>query len=115
MRITYTAQSMATERRTCFPGIRRGGSLMYMDNHTITAPVCKATQDQPRQQQPNAQQKTGQVRLEISADKLLDLISTGALYATDVRCLDCESKQCVWRICLRSCIKHFMARPPPAG
>jgi len=85
---------------------------MYMDNHTIAAPVCRATQDQSRRQRPDARQKTRHVRVEISADKLRELVNMGALCAADMHCLDCESKQCVWRICLRSCIKHFMAQPP---
>ena len=85
---------------------------MYMDNHCVAAPTCRATQDQSHQQQPDSQQTTGHVRLEISTDKLRELVSAGVLCATDFRCLDCQSKQCVWRICLLSCIKHFVTPPP---
>ena len=43
------------------------------------------------------------LRLEIGAQTLLRLIASGQLCASDFRCLDCESKHCVWRLLLMSC------------
>lgn len=40
------------------------------------------------------------LRVEIAADKLLELMRTGSVCAADLRCLDCESKTCLWRLCL---------------
>ncbi len=45
------------------------------------------------------------LRLEVSAETLLRLLASGQLCAADFRCLDCESKQCVWRLLLMSCEK----------
>jgi hypothetical protein len=45
----------------------------------------------------------GCLRLEISAETLLRLLANGQLCAADFRCLDCESKQCIWRLLLMSC------------
>lgn len=44
----------------------------------------------------------GCLRLEISARTLLRLLASGRLCAADFRCLDCESKRCVWRLLLKS-------------
>ena len=49
------------------------------------------------------------LRLEVSAQTLLRLLAGGQLCAADFRCLDCESKQCVWRILLMSCEKTLHA------
>lgn len=43
------------------------------------------------------------LRGEISSDTLGRLLSDNQLCATDLRCLDCISKQCLWRLCLESC------------
>ena len=83
---------------------------MYMHSHSVTAPVCRVTQDQSRPQ-PDSQQASRHVRVEISTDKLRELVNMGALCAGDMHCLDCESKHCVWRICLRACLKQFVGRP----
>jgi hypothetical protein len=45
------------------------------------------------------------IRLEINAEKLRYLLNSGALCAADFRCLDCQSKQCVWKICLTDCFR----------
>lgn len=42
------------------------------------------------------------LRLEIPAETLLRLLASGQLCAADVRCLDCDSKQCLWRLLLMS-------------
>ncbi len=46
------------------------------------------------------------VRMELSASTLGCLLAAGHLCAADFRCLDCESKNCVWRICLMNCMKQ---------
>jgi hypothetical protein len=42
------------------------------------------------------------LRLEIPAETLLRLLASGQLCAADIRCLDCDSKQCLWRLLLMS-------------
>jgi hypothetical protein len=49
----------------------------------------------------NAEQR---VRLEMSEKTLKSLLTAGQVCAADFRCLDGESKQCLWRLCLESCI-----------
>lgn len=51
----------------------------------------------------------GCLRLEVSAQTMLRLLANGQLRAADFRCLDCESKQCVWRLLLMSCKKTLNA------
>jgi hypothetical protein len=40
------------------------------------------------------------VRVEVDADTLNRLLASGQVCAADFRCLDCESKQCIWQLCL---------------
>lgn len=47
----------------------------------------------------------GKVRLEMDVSTLSKLMESGALSANAFRCLDCDSKECVWRLCLSSCAK----------
>ena len=42
------------------------------------------------------------LRLELSAATVLRLLTRGELCAADLRCLDCASKDCVWRLLLLS-------------
>lgn len=51
----------------------------------------------------------GCVQLELESAVLLRLLENGALCASEFRCLDCDSKQCVWRLCLMSCEKQLGA------
>jgi hypothetical protein len=46
------------------------------------------------------------LRIEIAEETLTRLITDGQVCAADLRCLDCESKQCLWRLCLKSCTNH---------
>jgi hypothetical protein len=55
----------------------------------------------------NAGLKT--VRLEMSEDMLRRLLTAGQVCAADFRCLDCESKDCLWRLCLESCAANVTA------
>lgn len=43
------------------------------------------------------------VRLEMSEKTLKSLLTAGQVCAADFRCLDGESKQCLWRLCLETC------------
>jgi len=56
----------------------------------------------------NAENK---VRLEMSEKTLKSLLTANQVCAADFRCLDCASKQCMWRLCLESCI---ISAPYPA-
>lgn len=47
------------------------------------------------------------IQIEIESDTLFRLLESSALCVNDFRCLDCESKQCVWRLCLMSCEKQM--------
>jgi hypothetical protein len=44
------------------------------------------------------------VRVEITAATLSRLLADGQVCAADFHCLDCQSKQCLWRLCLTNCI-----------
>jgi hypothetical protein len=43
------------------------------------------------------------LRLEMSQEMLKRLLTAGEVCAADFRYLDCESKQCLWWLCLESC------------
>ena len=43
------------------------------------------------------------LRLEIKEEMILRLLKAGHVCAADLYCLDCESKQCIWRLCIGSC------------
>jgi hypothetical protein len=49
------------------------------------------------------------MRLELSVRTLLRLMTTGQLRAADIRCLDGESKHCLWRILLMSSARTINA------
>ncbi|ABV36817.1 hypothetical protein Ssed_2208 [Shewanella sediminis HAW-EB3] len=51
--------------------------------------------------------KNSNVNMSISSQKLTELIQSGALCAADFRCLDLESKQTVWQMCLWCCSKRI--------
>ncbi len=44
------------------------------------------------------------LRVEIAADKLLELLRARRICASELRCLDCESKTCLWRLCLNAIV-----------
>ncbi|MCS6190564.1 hypothetical protein [Shewanella baltica] len=48
-----------------------------------------------------------QINLSISTHKLAQLIHDGHLCAADFRCLDSQSKQQVWQLCLICCQKRI--------
>ena len=43
------------------------------------------------------------LQVEIDAAKLLELLRDHQLCASDLRCLDPESKRCLWGLCLLAC------------
>lgn len=51
------------------------------------------------------------VRIEIAEDTIARLLAQGQVCAADLRCLDCKSKECLWRLCLESCIKENYVVP----
>lgn len=52
------------------------------------------------------------VNLSISTHKLAELIQAGHLCVADLNCLDAESKQQVWQLCLWSCNKRVHCFKP---
>jgi hypothetical protein len=54
------------------------------------------------------------VRVEVTQATLLRLLRAGQVCADELRCLDDESKQCLWRLCLQSCVKS-PGKPIPAA
>ncbi|MDF0534957.1 hypothetical protein PY479_11805 [Shewanella sp. A32] len=51
-----------------------------------------------------------QIHIAISDTKLAELIMAGHLCAADLQCLDRESKQALWQLCLWSCAKRNQCR-----
>ena len=51
----------------------------------------------------------GEVRVALSTATVARLIGGGALYAAELRCLDCESKNCLRRLMLESCAQNMGA------
>ena len=47
------------------------------------------------------------IRLELDIHTLRRLLGSGLLCASDVRCLDCDSKHCVWKLCLQTLSKNI--------
>ena len=50
---------------------------------------------------------TNRINLSISAHKLAQLIHDGHICASDFTCLDSQSKQQVWQLCLICCKKRI--------
>jgi hypothetical protein len=55
---------------------------------------------------------TDVVRLEINVDKLCRLLECHQLFATDFRCLDRSSKNCIRRLFLHACAKSLSSNKP---
>lgn len=51
--------------------------------------------------------KSDTVQISIEIEKLESLFNQGELCANDFRCLNCESKKCIWNLCLKSCAKRI--------
>ena len=50
------------------------------------------------------------VRVEMHEDMLKRLLAAGQVCAADFRCLDGESKQRLWRLCLECCAYNMGPR-----
>ncbi|MCL1137313.1 hypothetical protein [Shewanella pneumatophori] len=50
---------------------------------------------------------TRRLNISIPEDKIAQLIQQGLLCAADFKCLDSETKQAVWQLCLWSCEKRI--------
>jgi hypothetical protein len=44
-----------------------------------------------------------EVKMKISVEKLAELFSAGLLCAADFQCLDCDSRDAIQQLCLKSC------------
>lgn len=51
----------------------------------------------------------GTLRIEVAEETVCRLLEEGRVCVADFRCLDCKSKDCLWRLCLECC-----AKKPPA-
>ncbi|MDO6460006.1 hypothetical protein Q4485_04805 [Granulosicoccaceae sp. 1_MG-2023] len=47
-----------------------------------------------------------EVRMQLDEQTLQRLLKSGHLCAADFRCLDCESKACVWRLLLQQAARQ---------
>jgi hypothetical protein len=43
-------------------------------------------------------------RVEIAAETIARLLARRQVCAADLRCLACKSHECLWRLCLKSCL-----------
>lgn len=50
------------------------------------------------------------VQLEIGIDKIESLFNKGELCAAEISCLNCESKKCIWNLCLSLCAKRMACK-----
>jgi hypothetical protein len=57
---------------------------------------------------PNNADASRLVRVEIESGTILQLLKGRRICASDMRCLDCESKRCLMRLLLEACL-HDMA------
>jgi hypothetical protein len=80
---------------------------MYIDNQSLSVPRNKKNTKTTTAWRKPAHKN---IRIEISNEKLLRLLDQGMLCAADFRCLDCDSKNGVREICLRSCLSAPAAR-----
>ncbi len=46
----------------------------------------------------------GAIRFEISSEKMNELLLQRQICAADIRCLDTNSKQCLKKLCLKTCL-----------
>ncbi len=56
--------------------------------------------------QADNKQEIEMLRFEISSKKLNTLFLNRQICAADIRCLDANSKQCLKRLCLKTCLRN---------
>lgn len=42
------------------------------------------------------------VRVQIPRTKVLELLKAGLICTSDMKCLDCDSKNCLWKLVLKA-------------
>lgn len=47
---------------------------------------------------------TNNLQIEICSDKIIELLLNRQICAADIRCLDNDSKQCLKKMCLKTCL-----------
>lgn len=52
----------------------------------------------------------GRLRIEMAEETVYRLLEEGRVCVADFRCLDCRSKDCLWRLCIECCAKKTPAR-----
>ncbi len=58
-----------------------------------------------RGNQGNEIESEGVLRIEISCEKITALLKQRLLCAADIHCLDACSKQCLHKLCLKTCLR----------
>ena len=57
-------------------------------------------------------EKPDVLHIEISSEKINELLAQRLICAADVRCLDAESKQCLKKLCLKTCLYNTKSHTP---
>jgi hypothetical protein len=57
-------------------------------------------------------EKPANLHIEISSEKINELLAQRLICAADVRCLDAESKQCLKKLCLKTCLYNTKSYNP---
>jgi hypothetical protein len=55
--------------------------------------------------------KNNQLRLEISYEKMNELLASHLICAADIRCMDAHSKRCLKYLCLKTCLDTALSEP----
>lgn len=87
--------------------MKNTGAAIVVNVQIADAPKEKnETHNDPRSSK-MANVENKKLRIEMAEETLLRLLDKGQLCAADLRCLDCKSKNCLWRLCLKSCAKRL--------
>lgn len=76
--------------------------LSYFRKKTIYFKIQQHKSDQHTAYQ----YKTNALSIEISSEKMEMLLAFHHICAEDVRCLNATSKQCLQKLCLKTCLKN---------
>lgn len=57
--------------------------------------------------QPRMQFQQRGIRVEMQPELMYSLLRCGAIHAADLHCLDCDSKHCLLRLCLKACAENL--------
>jgi hypothetical protein len=50
--------------------------------------------------------RPNRLRFEVDEAIVDRLLAQSAVCAADFHCLDCTSKKCLWKLCLKNCFRH---------